>query len=110
MIIVTTPQSLVGMIVAKSLAMAKSLRVPVLGLVENLAYVQVPERKEPYYLFGPLRGAEAAREHGVPFWGSLPIDPALALACDEGRIQDIDAPVFRDFARRLTSGEAAAIK
>lgn len=100
-IIVTTPQSLVSMIVSKSLAMAKTLRVPVLGLVENLAFASIPERPEPFYLFGPLRGEKVAEEHGVPYWGALPIDPALAQACDEGRIQDIDAPVFREFARRL---------
>jgi Mrp family chromosome partitioning ATPase len=106
-IIVTTPQSLVGMIVAKSLSMAKTLRVPVLGLVENLAYVRIPERADPYYLFGPLRGEAAAREHAVPYWGSLPIDPALAQACDLGNIHAIDNPVFREFARRLAAGEPA---
>lgn len=100
-IIVTTPQSLVGMIVAKSLSMAKQLRVPVLGLVENLAYVQVPERAEPYYLFGPLRGEQSAQEAQVPYWGALPIDPALADACDQGRIQSIDSPTVRAMARRL---------
>jgi len=100
----------VSMIVAKSLSMAKTLRVPVLGLVENLAYVQVPERKDPYYLFGPLRGEGMAREHGVPYWGALPIDPALALACDEGRIHEIDTPIFRDFARRLVLGAEPAQK
>ncbi|MGH7441512.1 MAG: P-loop NTPase, partial [bacterium] len=103
-VIVTTPQSLVSMIVAKSLGMAKNLRVPVLGLVENLAYVQIPERTEPYYLFGPLRGQAVADDHGVPYWGSLPIDPALAEACDQGNIHTIDAPIFRDFARRLAKG------
>jgi Mrp family chromosome partitioning ATPase len=103
-LIVTTPQSLVGMIVAKSLGMAKALRVPVLGLVENFAYVQVPERKEPYYLFGALKGAEVAKEYGVPYWGALPIDPALAEACDAGTIQSIDAPVFRGFAQKLIAG------
>ena len=71
-VIVTTPQSLVGMIVSKSLGMAKQLRVPVLGLVENLAYVQVPERPEPYYLFGPLRGEAAAAEHKVAYSSARP--------------------------------------
>ncbi len=104
-VIVTTPQSLVGMIVAKSLGMAKTLRVPVLGLVENLAYVQIPERRDPYYLFGPLLGARTAEEHGVPYWGSLPVDPAVALACDEGRIHELDPPAFRAFARRLAGEE-----
>lgn len=107
-IIVTTPQSLVGMIVAKSIGMAKQLRVPVLGLVENLAYVQVPERKEPYYLFGPLRGEAAAAAQNVPFWGALPIDPALAEACDQGKIQSIDSPVVRAMAKRLIEARTPA--
>lgn len=107
-VIVTTPQSLVGMIVAKSVGMAKQLRVPVLGLVENLAYVQVPERAEPYYLFGPLRGEAQARALGVPYWGALPIDPALAEACDQGRIQDVDSPVVRAMASRLIQARKGA--
>jgi Mrp family chromosome partitioning ATPase len=98
------------MIVAKSLGMAKTLRVPVLGLVENLAFVQVPERKDPFYLFGPLKGEGVARDFSVPYWGNLPIDPALALACDEGRIHTVDTPIFREFARRLVAGEPAAKK
>jgi Mrp family chromosome partitioning ATPase len=105
-IIVTTPQSLVGMIVAKSIGMAKQLRVPVLGLVENLAYVQVPERPDPYYLFGPLRGEASATEHQIPYWGALPIDPALAEACDRGRIQAMDSPVVREMARRLIASRS----
>jgi Mrp family chromosome partitioning ATPase len=100
-VIVTTPQSLVGMIVAKSVAMAKTLRVPVLGLVENLAYVQVPERKDPYYVFGPLKGQAAADEFKVPYWGALAMDPAIAEACDKGQIHMVDNPQFREFAKQL---------
>jgi Mrp family chromosome partitioning ATPase len=107
-VIVTTPQSLVGMIVAKSLGMAKQLRVPVLGLVENLAYVQVPERKDPYYLFGPLRGAAEAEKHSVPYWGALPIDPALAQACDLGKIQTYEHPALRALAQKLWAARPRA--
>ena len=108
-VIVTTPQALVGMIVAKSLAMAKSLRVPVLGLVENLAYVQVPERKEPFYLFGDLKGEGAAAIFDVPYWGALPIDPALAQACDKGTIQTIDAEPVRKMALELLKHMPVAV-
>ena len=105
-IIITTPQSLVGMIVAKSLGMAKTLRVPVLGLVENLAYVQVPERKEPFYLFGQPKGEAIATEFGVPYWGTLPIDPALAEACDTGNIHTIDDARVRGMAKKLVEARA----
>ncbi len=109
-VIVTTPQSLVGMIVAKSIKMAQSLRVKVLGLVENLAYVQVPERKDPYYVFGPLKGQAAADEFKVPYWGALAMDPAVAEACDKGQIHTVDNPQFREFAKQLVAGGAVAGK
>ena len=102
-VIVTTPQSLVGMIVAKSIKMAQSLRIKVLGLVENLAYVQVPERKDPYYVFGPLKGQAAADEFKAPYWGALAMDPAVAEACDKGQIHTVDNPQFRDFAKQLVA-------
>jgi ATP-binding protein involved in chromosome partitioning len=100
-IIVTTPQALVGMIVAKSLSMAKTMRVPIFGLVENMAYVQIPERAEPYYLFGALKGEGAAKIFEVPYWGALSIEPALAQACDKGTIQTIDDPRVREMAQHL---------
>jgi Mrp family chromosome partitioning ATPase len=109
-VIVTTPQSLVGMIVAKSIKMAQTLRVPVLGLIENFAFVQVPERKDPYYVFGALKGQAAADEFKVPYWGATPIDPAVAEACDKGEIHTVDSPIFRDFARQLVAGGAKAGK
>ncbi len=109
-VIVTTPQSLVGMIVAKSCKMAQGLRIKVLGLVGNLAYVQVPERKDPYYVFGPLKGQASADEFKVPDWGALPMDPAVAEACDKGQIHTVDNPQFREFARQLVAGGAVAGK
>ncbi len=102
-VIVTTPQSLVGMIVAKSIKMAQSLRIKVLGIVENLAYVQVPERKDPYYVFGALKGQAAADEFNVPYWGALAMDPAVAEACDKGQIHTVDNPQFREFAKQLVA-------
>ncbi len=100
-IFVTTPQALVGMIVDKSMRMAQSLRVPILGLVENLAYVQTPEMKEPFYLFGTLKGEKVAAEYKIPFLGALPIKPELAEACDKGEIDKMDEPIFRQMAKRL---------
>ncbi|MES2200874.1 MAG: Mrp/NBP35 family ATP-binding protein [candidate division FCPU426 bacterium] len=102
-IIVSTPQALVGMIVAKSIGMAKMLRIPILGLIENLAYVPLPGTGEPYHVFGALKGEALAKEQGIPFLGALPIDPALADACDRGEIQSIDAPQFRSIARTLAT-------
>lgn len=103
-IIVTTPQALVGMIVAKSIGMAKMLKVPIFGLIENMAYVELPDSGgKPYYLFGALKGEAEAKAQDIPFLGATPINPALAEACDKGDIQAIDTPIFREIASKLVA-------
>lgn len=86
-VIVTTPQELVSMIVAKAVKMAEMMSVPVLGLVENMAYVKCPDCGREIRLFGESRLGETAKEFGVPVLGSLPIDPKLAAACDAGALE-----------------------
>ncbi len=105
-IIVSTPQALVGMIVSKSLSMAKTLRIPLLGLIENLAYVTLPDSGKPYYLFGAPKGEALANEFGIPYLGAIPIDPAVAEACDKGEIHKVDSPQFRELAKRIVAARA----
>lgn len=86
-VIVSSPQDLVQMVVGKAVNMANLMGVPVLGLVENMAYVTCPDcgrRVEPY---GPSRLAETAEAFDVEALGQLPIDPALAAACDAGTFE-----------------------
>jgi Mrp family chromosome partitioning ATPase len=109
-IIVTTPQALVGMIVEKSIGMARILHIPILGLIENFAYVQPPGLKEPYYLFGPSRAEGVAKAHSIPFLGSLPIRPELADACDKGEIHTQEAPIFIEIAAKIMGLPQAAAK
>jgi Mrp family chromosome partitioning ATPase len=109
-VIVSTPQALVGMIVAKSIGMAKMLRIPILGLIENLAFVELPDSGKPYYLFGALKGEAEAKAQGIPYLGAVPINPALATACDEGQIQAVNTPLFDDLARRLLAAAEPAKK
>lgn len=86
-LIVTSPQDLVSLIVRKAYKMAKTMNIPVLGLVENMSYVACPRCGEEIRLFGESRTWQAAEEMGAPLLASLPLDPALAALCDEGRIE-----------------------
>ncbi|MDL2260113.1 Mrp/NBP35 family ATP-binding protein [Deltaproteobacteria bacterium OttesenSCG-928-K17] len=89
LVIVATPQELVGMIVEKAVNMARMMKIPVLGLVENMSYFQCPDCGKKADVFGPSRLAESAARFGIPASARLPLDPALAQACDSGRIEDV---------------------
>jgi len=86
-IIVTSPQELVSMIVKKAVNMAKLMNIPVLGLVENMAYVQCPCCNEKIYPFGQGTTAQVAMEESLALLGQLPINPKLAGACDKGLVE-----------------------
>ena len=86
-VIVSSPQDLVQMVVGKAVNMANLMQVPVLGLVENMAYVECPHCGERIYPYGPSRLAETAEAFDVEALGQLGIDPALAAACDDGTFE-----------------------
>ena len=86
-IVVTSPQELVSMIVGKAVKMAEMMNIPVLGLVENMSYFKCPDCGKEYPVFGESRLEEVAAEYGVDVLGRLPIDPKLAAACDKGMIE-----------------------
>ena len=86
-IVVTSPQELVGMIVEKAVNMAKMMNIPVLGIVENMSWVACPDCGKKIYPFGESKTAQVALEHGVPLLAQLPLDPALARECDTGVIE-----------------------
>ena len=86
-IIVTSPQELVSMIVSKAVEMAKMMNVPVLGLVENMSYVQCPDCGKPFSVFGESHIDEVAAKYDLKVLGKLPLDPKLAVACDQGAIE-----------------------
>ena len=89
-IIVSSPQELVGMIVEKAVKMAEIMHIPVLGLVENMSYIKCPHCGEEIRPYGESHLAELAEKHGIKATASLPIDPSLAEACDDGAIASID--------------------
>ena len=88
-IIVASPQELVGMIVEKAVNMAKMMNIPVIGIVENMAYMACPDCGKKLYPFGEGKTAEVAAKHGLPLLAQLPIDPAIAAACDAGKVEDV---------------------
>ena len=87
---VSAPQEMVGMIVGKALNFTKDFEVPILGLVENMAYFQCDECGKKHYIYGEPQGQAVAEKYGVPAYAQLPMDPAFARACDHGQIESIE--------------------
>lgn len=90
-ILVTSPQELVSMIVSKAVKMAEMMNVPILGLIENLSYVECPDCGKKIAVFGESHVEEIAQQHNLNVLAKLPIDPALAAACDSGSIEGYPA-------------------
>ena len=86
-IIVASPQELVGMIVQKAVKMAAMMNIPVLALVENMSYVECPDCGKKMEVFGPSHAEEIAAQYNIPVVAKLPINPKLAGACDKGMIE-----------------------
>jgi Mrp family chromosome partitioning ATPase len=97
LMIVTSPQDLATLIVTKAIKMARQMNVPIMGLVENMSSAICPHCGEEISLFGRGQGKEMAKSFGIPFIGSLPLDPVLSRLCDEGGIEKYSHTLFRGF-------------
>ena len=86
-VVVTSPQELVGMIVSKAVKMAEMMNVPVLGIVENMSYAVCPDCGKKMYLFGEANTAEVAQQHGTKLLAQLPLNSKLAKAMDAGALE-----------------------
>ena len=100
-VVVASPQELVGMVVEKAVKMAEKMAVPIVGLVENMSYLACPDCGRKIYLFGEGKCAEAAKKHGLPLLAQMPIDPQLAALVDEGRIEDFHGDWLADTVTAL---------
>ena len=89
-IIVTSPQELVSMIVGKAVNMASSMEIPILGIVENYSYVECGSCGEKISVFGESRVDETAQKYGIPVLAKLPLNPAIAGSVDSGRIEGLE--------------------
>ena len=88
-VIVTSPQDLVSMIVTKAVNMADMMNVPVLGIVENMSYFKCPDCGKEHFIFGESKVEKIAAEHGIEHIARLPIDPVIATMVDAGEVESV---------------------
>ena len=100
-VIVTSPQELVSMIVEKAVNMAKMMNVPILGLVENYSYFVCPDCGKQHKIYGDSHLEAVANQYGLQILGRLPIDPSLAALCDGGAIETVPATFLPDAVKMI---------
>lgn len=100
-IVVTSPQELVSMIVSKALNMARKMNIPVYGLVENMSYLKCPDCGREISVFGESHIEEVAKKYGVDLLARIPLDPKLAAACDKGALELFDGDWMDAAADRI---------
>lgn len=104
-IVVTSPQELVSMIVAKAVRMAEMMNIPIIGLVENMSYFKCPDNGKDYYIFGDSHIEEIADTHNLQVLAKLPIDSKISAACDRGMIELFEGNWLGPVARILEKME-----
>ena len=102
-LVVTSPQELVGMIVGKAVKMADLMKIPVLGIVENMAYFECPNCKEKHYIFGDSNLTKIAEKYGIRHTAQIPMDPNLSALSDAGTIEECKGEWLNDLADMITS-------
>ena len=100
-VIVTSPQDLVSMIVTKAVKMANMMNIPVLGFVENYSYLECPDCGKKIHVFGESHLDAVAEELGIPVLARLPIDPAVAASYDSGQMESVDTERFAEVIKAL---------
>ena len=100
-VIVTSPQELVSMIVEKAVKMANMMNIPVLGIVENMSYFECPNCHEKHSVYGESHIEEIAAKYDIKNIAKLPMNPKLAAACDKGMIELFEGDWLTDFAKKL---------
>ena len=104
-VIVTTPQDLVKMIVEKAVNMAKMMNVPVLGLVENMSYLSCPDCGKKIEVFGHSQAERIAAEYAIPAVAKMPIDPKISAFADAGRIEDYETDALLDVFEQIEKAQ-----
>ena len=100
-VVVASPQELVGMVVEKAVKMAEMMGVPILGLVENMSYLLCPDCGREIQVFGESRLTEVAAHNGIPVLGRIPMDPALARVVDQGVVELFEGDWLDAAAQKL---------
>lgn len=104
-VIVTTPQDLVKMVVEKAVNMAKIMNIPVLGLVENMSYLTCPDCGKQIEVFGASKAKAIAAEYGIPTVARMPLDPKISQLADQGRIEDYDGSALQEVFEQIQRAE-----
>lgn len=102
-VVVTSPQELVGMIVGKAVRMAEMLSIPILGIVENMSYFECPDCHGKHAIFGDSNIDGFAESFGIDTVARIPMSPALAAACDSGNIEDFQGDFLDGLAEKIES-------
>ena len=100
-VVVASPQELVGMVVEKALNMANAMQVNVIGLVENMSYVECPDCHKKIKIFGESHIDRIGEEFHLPVLARMPIDPQLAQLCDEGKIEKAQTDYLTEACRKI---------
>ncbi len=100
-LVVTSPQDLVSMIVTKAVRMAELMNIPILGLIENYSWFQCPDCGKKHAIYGESHVDEVATRHQIPVLAKLPIDPAFAAAVDAGKVEELDPNPLAAVAEHL---------
>ena len=100
-VVVTSPQSLVSMIVSKAVKMANLMNVPIIGIVENMSYFECPDCKSRYSLYGESNIDEVAKINNINLVEKLPINPNFAKYCDDGCLEDLDFDFLGDLSDKI---------
>ena len=100
-VIVSTPQDLVKMVVEKAVNMAKMMNVPVLGLVENMSYLSCPDCGKKIEVFGHSKAEEIASQYGIPAVAKMPIDSRISALADAGRIEDYETDALNSVFEQI---------
>lgn len=104
-VIVSTPQDLVKMVVEKAVNMARIMNIPVLGLVENMSYLTCPDCGKKIEVFGYSKAKAIASEYGIPAIAQMPIDPQISFFADQGRIEDYDGSALAEIFAEIEKAE-----
>ncbi len=96
-VIVFSPQELAAMVVRKAIKMTQKMNTPILGVVENMSYLVLPDGGKKLEIFGRSKGEEMAKASGRPLLAQIPIDSRLAQLCDEGNIERYDSDILKTF-------------
>ena len=104
-VVVTSPQDLVSLIVTKAVRMAEMMHKPILGVVENYSYFQCPNCGEKHYIFGKSNLEQVAKDLDVKVLAQIPMDPAMATAMDQGAVESLEKNYLEPVADAILAHE-----